>query len=153
MRPEKRLEDVDPTQLERSFEVNAVGPLLVARHFVSMLCHDEAAVLVNLSARVGSIGDNRIGGWYGYRASKAALNMFTRTLAIEFRRRAPNVTCVALHPGTVSTDLSAPFRRGVAPGRVLAARDAAEKLIQVIRSLALEDTGSFLDWTRKPIPW
>jgi NAD(P)-dependent dehydrogenase (short-subunit alcohol dehydrogenase family) len=153
LRPEKRLEQVDSEQLRRSFEVNAFGPLLVAKHFLSLLHHDEAAVLANLSARVGSIDDNRIGGWYGYRAAKAAQNMFTRTLAIELRRRAPNVTCVALHPGTVATDLSAPFRRGVAPQRVFAPREAAEKLIDVMRSLGPEDSGSFLDWARKPIPW
>jgi len=153
LRPEKRLEDVDPERLRRSFEVNAFGPLLVAKHFLSLLRYGEAAILANVSARVGSIGDNRIGGWYGYRAAKAAQNMFTRTLAIELRRRAPNVSCVALHPGTVATDLSAPFRRGVAPQRVFAPREAAEKLIDVIRSLGPEDSGSFLDWARQAIPW
>ncbi len=135
LRPEKRLEDVDPERLRRSFEVNAFGPLLVAKHFLSLLRHDEAAILANVSARVGSIEDNGIGGWYGYRASKAAQNMFTRTLAIELRRRAPNVTCVALHPGTVATDLSAPFRSGVAPRQLFAPREAAEKLIDVTHPL------------------
>jgi len=152
-RPEKRLEDVVPEAVRRSFEVNAFGPLLVAKHFLPMLRHDERAVLANVSARVGSIEDNRAGGWYGYRASKAAQNQFTRTLAIELRRRAPNVACVALHPGTVATALSAPFRRGLAPERVFAPRDAAGKLIAVIESLGPEDSGRFLDWARKPIPW
>jgi NAD(P)-dependent dehydrogenase (short-subunit alcohol dehydrogenase family) len=106
LRPEKRLGDVDPKLLRRAFEVNAFGPLLVAKHFASCLRHDERAVLVNVSARVGSIGDNRLGGWYAYRASKAAQNMFTRTLSIELARRAPNVCCVALHAGTVDTAMS-----------------------------------------------
>jgi NAD(P)-dependent dehydrogenase (short-subunit alcohol dehydrogenase family) len=153
VRPEKRLEDVRAEVLRRSFEVNAFGPLLVAKHFLRLLRHDEPAVLANLSARVGSIDDNRIGGWYGYRASKAAQNQFTRTLAIELRRRAPNVTCVALHPGTVATVLSEPFRGGVAPERLFAPRYAAEKLVGVIESLGPEDSGSFFDWARKPIPW
>ncbi len=153
LRPEKRLDDVDPDRLRRSFEVNAFGPLLVAKHFLFLLRQSEAAVLANISARVGSIEDNRSGGWYGYRASKAAQNMFTRTLAIELRRRAPNVTCVALHPGTVATELSAPFTRGLAPERLFAPRDAALKLIEVMRSLTSEDSGSFLDWAGKPIAW
>ena len=91
LRPEKKLDDVDPALLRRAFEVNAFGPLLVAKHFASFLRHEARAVLGNVSARVGSIGDNRLGGWYAYRASKAAQNMFTRTLSIELARRAPNV--------------------------------------------------------------
>ncbi len=153
LRPEKRLEQVDPERLRRLFDVNAIGPLLVARHFLPLLTHGDRAVVANVSARVGSIEDNRIGGWYGYRASKAAQNMFTRTLAIELHRRAPAVVCVALHPGTVETDLSAPFRRGVPPERRFAPKRAAERLLDVIDSLGPEDSGSFLDWARKPIPW
>ncbi len=153
LRPERRLEDADPHGLQRSFVVNALGPLLVAKHFLTLLRHDESAVLANVSARVGSIEDNHIGGWYGYRAAKAAQNMFTRTLSIELRRRAPNVICVALHPGTVATELSQPFTRGLAPERVFEPRDAARKLLEVIRSLTPDDSGTFLDWARKPIPW
>lgn len=152
-RPEKRLEEADPERLRRLFDVNAIGPLLVARHFLPLLRHGERAVLANVSARVGSIGDNRLGGWYGYRASKAAQNMFTRTLAIELRRRAPRVVCVALHPGTVETDLSAPFRGGVPPERRFSPDRAAEQLLAVIDSLGPDDSGSFLDWARKPVAW
>lgn len=153
LRPEKRLEDVDPAQLRRVFEVNAFGPLLVAKHFLALLRHPEGAVLANLSARVGSIEDNRLGGWYGYRASKAAQNMFTRTLAIELRRRAPRVICIALHPGTVATDLSAPYRTGIDSDRVFAPRKSAEQLWQVVHSITSEDGARFLDWAGKPIPW
>lgn len=107
-----------------------------------------------MSARVGSIGDNRAGGWYGYRASKAAQNMFTRTLAIELRRRAPNVACVALHPGTVDTDLSRPFRRRSVPEKGLfSAEEAAGRLLAVVESVDVEQTGSFLAWDGSPIPW
>ena len=96
--------------LARAFAVNAIGPLLVARHCEPLLAHAERAVFASLSARVGSIEDNRLGGWYAYRGSKAAQNMFTRTLAIEWARSRRNVICVALHPGTTDTDLSAPSR-------------------------------------------
>jgi NAD(P)-dependent dehydrogenase (short-subunit alcohol dehydrogenase family) len=153
LRPEKRLEDADPERLRRLFDVNAIGPLLVAKHFVSLLRHDEPAVLANISARVGSIDDNRSGGWYGYRASKAAQNMFTRTLALELSRRAPQLVCIALHPGTVATDLSAPYRGGLAPERLFSPERAAEQLWSVLRSLTPEDSGRFLDWAGKSVPW
>jgi NAD(P)-dependent dehydrogenase (short-subunit alcohol dehydrogenase family) len=153
VRPERKLGDVDPAMLRMAFEVNAIGPLLVARHFASLLRHDGRAVLANLSARVGSIGDNRLGGWYAYRASKAAQNMFTRTLAIELARSARNVVCVALHPGTVDTDLSRPFQRGVPATRLQAPDEAAARLLAVIESLGPDDHGAFLDQHRRPIPW
>jgi NAD(P)-dependent dehydrogenase (short-subunit alcohol dehydrogenase family) len=151
--PEKRLEDVDPERLRSVFEVNAFGPLLVAKHFLGLLRHDERAVLANVSARVGSIGDNRLGGWYAYRASKAAQNMFTRNLAIELGRRAPNAICLALHPGTVDTDLSRPFQRSVPAERLFDAKQAAEQLLGVIDACNPEDSGRFLAWDGQPIPW
>jgi NAD(P)-dependent dehydrogenase (short-subunit alcohol dehydrogenase family) len=153
LRPEKRLEDTDPARLRRVFEVNAFGPLLVAKHVLPLLRHPQPAVLANVSARVGSIEDNRRGGWYAYRASKAAQNMFTRTLAIELQRRAPRVICVALHPGTVATGLSGPYRTGLDPDRVFTPGHAAQQLWAVIRALEPEDGGRFLDWAGKPIPW
>ena len=153
LQPEKRLEHVDPDALAASFRVNAIGPLLVAKHALPLLRHPERAVLANVSARVGSIGDNRLGGWYGYRASKAAQNMLTRTLSLELARRAPNVVCVALHPGTVETALSEPFRkRGARPG-TFAPRRAAEQLLDVLAGLGPADSGSFRAWDGSPIPW
>ncbi len=151
--PEKKLADVDPANLAHAFAVNAFGPLLVAKHFAPLLRHDERAVLANISARVGSIEDNRLGGWYAYRASKAAQNMFTRTLAIELGRRARNVICVALHPGTVDTDLSRPFQSGVPAAKLQQPARAAERLLAVMDSLGPEDSGTFLDKDRLPIPW
>ena len=153
VRPEKRLEAVDPGALRRVFEVNAFGPLLVAKHFLPLLRHAERAVLANVSARVGSIGDNRLGGWYAYRSSKAAQNMFTRTLSIELARRAPNAICVALHPGTVDTDLSRPFQRKVVPERLFDPDRAASQLLKVIDALTPEQSGSFLAWDGSAIPW
>ncbi len=151
--PEKKLEDADPERLRAVFEVNAFGPLLVAKHFLGLLRHDERAVLANVSARVGSIGDNRLGGWYAYRASKAAQNMFTRNLTIELGRRAPNVICLALHPGTVDTELSRPFQRNVPAERLFDAKRAADQLLGVIDSCTRDDSGRFLAWDGEPIPW
>jgi len=151
MSPEKKLEDVDPTFVKKSFAVNALGPLLVAKHALSLLRHDERAVFASLSARVGSIGDNRLGGWYGYRASKAAQNMFIKNLSIELGRRARNLLVVALHPGTVDTDLSKPFQRNVPDGKLFTPRYSADKLLDVIDGL--EETGGYFDYAGKPIEW
>lgn len=153
LRPEKRVEQVEVESLQRAFAVNAFGPLLVARAFLGLLAHEERSVIANLSARVGSIEDNRLGGWYGYRASKAAQNMFTRTLAIELQRRAPRCICVALHPGTVDTALSRPFQRGVPAGRLFEPERAARQLLDVIDGLSTEDSGRFFAWDGTRIPW
>jgi NAD(P)-dependent dehydrogenase (short-subunit alcohol dehydrogenase family) len=153
VQPEKKLEQVDPAAMARLFAVNSTGPLLVAKHFWPLLAHDQRAVLANMSARVGSIGDNRMGGWYGYRASKAAQNMVTRNLSIELGRRAPNAIVVALHPGTVDTGLSKPFQRNVPAGKLFGADDAAGKLLAVIDGLTEADTGGYFDWAGEPIVW
>ncbi len=153
MAPEKKLEDIDPAFVQKAFAVNAVGPLLVAKHALPLLRHDERAVLANLSARVGSIGDNRLGGWYGYRASKAAQNMFTKNLAIELGRRARRVIVVALHPGTVDTDLSRPFQRNVPPEKLFSPGDSAARLLAVIEGLEVTDSGRYLDYAGTPIAW
>lgn len=151
--PERRLEHINPQQLLRAFEVNSVGPMLVAKHFLPLLRHEEPAVLAALSARVGSIGDNRMGGWYGYRASKAAQNMLMKTLSVECKRRAPNLICVNLHPGTVDTDLSAPFASGIPREERFSPPVAASLLTAVMDSLRSEDSGRFFAWDRKEIPW
>lgn len=149
--PERRLGDVEPAWLHRNFAVNAVGPLLVAKHFVSLLQHDASAVLANVSARVGSIGDDRLGGWYGYRASKAAQNMFTKNLSIELTRRFPKLVVLALHPGTVDTALSKPFQRSAKT--VFDVERAVAQLLAVLERVTPSDNGSFLAWDGQPIPW
>ncbi len=151
--PEKRLEHLDPQALATVFATNAFGPILVAKHTAHLLRHDRRAVFVALSARVGSIGDNQLGGWYAYRASKAALNQLLRTLSIELARRSPNVIVAAVHPGTVDTDLSAPFQRRVPPDRLFSIERATGQLIDVIDGLGPEDTGSFRAWDGQPIVW
>jgi NAD(P)-dependent dehydrogenase (short-subunit alcohol dehydrogenase family) len=144
--PEKMLRDLDQNSLTRLFAVNAIGPALIAKHFVPLLPKAGRCIFAALSARVGSIGDNRLGGWYGYRASKAALNMFIRTLAIEVARTRPEAICATLHPGTVDTGLSKPFQRNVAPDRLFTAEQSAAYLIDVIASLSSEQTGRCFGW-------
>jgi NAD(P)-dependent dehydrogenase (short-subunit alcohol dehydrogenase family) len=126
---------------------------LLAKHLEACIPTRERAIFASISAKVGSIGDNRLGGWYGYRASKAAQNMFTRTLAIELARSVRGSIVVALHPGTVDTELSRPFQRGVPADRLQTPAQAATRLLDVVDSLGPEDSGSFLDAHRQPIPW
>ena len=151
--PERRIEQIDPAALAHAFALNATGPMLVAKHALPLLRHDERAIFAALSARVGSIGDNRLGGWYAYRASKAALNQLLHTTAIEWRRRAPNALCVALHPGTVDTGLSKPIRRGVPPEKLFSPERAAVQLVDVVEALSPADSGGFFAWDGSAVPW
>jgi NAD(P)-dependent dehydrogenase (short-subunit alcohol dehydrogenase family) len=151
--PEKRLEDVELDALHRVFAVNAFGPLLVARALVPRLRRGDRAVLGFISARVGSIGDNRKGGWYAYRASKAALHQFVRSLAVELRRRAPEACAVALHPGTVATPLSEPFRAQLPEAQVRAPARAAADLLAVLDRLGPDESGRLYAWDGSGIPW
>jgi NAD(P)-dependent dehydrogenase (short-subunit alcohol dehydrogenase family) len=151
--PEKRLADVEPDALAASFAVNAAGPLLVAKHFEPLLAHTERTVFASISARVGSIGDNRLGGWYAYRGSKAAQNMFTKTLAIEWARSRRNVICVALHPGTTDTELSRPFQANVPPQSLFSVERTVAQLLAVIDRLTPADSGCFLAWDGTGIAW
>jgi NAD(P)-dependent dehydrogenase (short-subunit alcohol dehydrogenase family) len=149
--PEKSWRQLDADKLARSFALNAIGPALIMKHILPLLPRSGKAVFATLSARVGSIGDNRLGGWYAYRASKAALNQLVRTSAVELARRSPEAICVALHPGTVATALSAPF---AATGlTVHKPSEAARHLLTVIGKLTPEATGGFLDWRGEPVPW
>jgi NAD(P)-dependent dehydrogenase (short-subunit alcohol dehydrogenase family) len=151
--PEKRLADVDAAALAYAFAVNGMGPLLVAKHFEPLLAHRERAVFASISARVGSIGDNRLGGWYGYRGSKAAQNMFMRTLAIEWSRSRRNVICVSLHPGTTDTDLSRPFQGNVPAGKLFEPEYSVRQLLNVMDGLQPADSGQFFGWDGQRIPW
>ncbi len=147
--PEKKLADIDSARLLATLSANTVGPALLLRHFSPLLAR-ERALLVMLSAKVGSIGDNRLGGWYSYRASKAALNMLLATAAIELRRSQPNTVVVALHPGTVSTALSAPFG-GAATGRPPGL--AVAQMLATLDGLAAADSGAFVAYDGQRLPW
>ncbi len=151
--PEKSLRAVTLDGLTESFAINAAGPILAAKHLLPLAPRDRRHVFAALSARVGSIGDNRLGGWYGYRAGKAALNMLIRNVAIEHRRTHPSGICVALHPGTVDTTLSRPFQGGVAPDRLFSPDHAAACLLAVIDGLDPAASGGFYAWDGTAIDW
>jgi len=153
LRPERRVEDIDAAAMARSFAVNATGVALAAKHCLPLLSHGQAAWFASLSARVGSITDNRLGGWYAYRASKAAQNQIIRTLAVEAARRAPRLSVVALHPGTVATELSAPFSANLPAGQVKTPQQAAAALLAVLAALTPEQSGQFFAWDGRRIPF
>ena len=150
-KPEKSWRQRDAGNLAQSFALNAIGPALIMKHVLPLLPRNGKAVFTTLSARVGSIGDNRLGGWYAYRASKAALNQLVRTAAVKLARRAPEAICAALHPGTVATGLSAHFQ---ATGlEVHAPADAARHILAVLDQLTAEANGGFFDWRGQTVPW
>lgn len=151
LQPEKDLRALDAARLARSFAVNATGPALVAKHFLPQMPRRDRALFACLSARVGSIADNRAGGWYGYRASKAALNMLLRNAAIEWARRNPEGVILALQPGTVATALSEPFRG--AAREMLTPQASAGALLGVIDRSDPGWSGGFYDWRGEPIPF
>jgi len=149
--PEKNWRQLDAGNLARSFALNAIGPALIMKHVLPRLPRSGKVVFATLSARVGSIGDNRLGGWYAYRASKAALNQLVRTAAVELARRSPEGICVALHPGTVDTPLSVPFAPAGHDTHTPA--KAAGHLLSVVEKLSAEANGGFFDWRGAPVPW
>lgn len=153
LQPEKRLSQVRRQALERSFAVNAYGPLLLAQAIKPALPRDRPVHFASLSARVGSIGDNRLGGWYAYRAAKAAQNQLLRTLAIEWQRCLPQACVTLLHPGTTATPLSAPFRSSVPASGLFAPERAAVHLLDVLEGRTAASSGAFLAWDGQTVAW
>ncbi len=149
--PEKSLRTIESTPLQQAFAVNAIGPALIARHVLPRLPRSRRTLFAALSAKVGSISDNRLGGWHSYRASKAALNMLIRTIAIELTRTHPETVCVALHPGTVDTPLSKPFQAGVASERLFTPETSATHLLSVLDNLRPENSGRLFGWDGQEI--
>jgi NAD(P)-dependent dehydrogenase (short-subunit alcohol dehydrogenase family) len=152
LQPEKSWRTIESDAMERSYRINAIGPALVAKHFLPLLTAERKSVFAALSARVGSIEDNQLGGWHAYRASKAALNMILKTLSIEIARRNPSAICVGLHPGTVDTRLSEPFQRGVPEGKLFSPKTSARCLLNVLDSLSPEQSGQVFAWDGRRIP-
>jgi len=146
---EKKLADLNPSQLQDIFAINTVGPALVMKEFSNLMDKNGSSMVI-LSAKVGSIEDNRLGGWYSYRSSKAALNMIIKTASIELKRTKPNVCLIAMHPGTVNSNLSKPFG-GESIGQ--APEQAAKMMLNVIRELTPDQSGSFLSYKNEVIPW
>lgn len=149
--PEKSWRQMDAAKLAHAFAINAIGPALIMKHVLPLLPRTGKSVFATLSARVASIEDNRLGGWYSYRASKTALNQLVRTAAVELKRRSADAICVALHPGTVATALSAPFSKDGL--EIQSAQASAARLLEVIDHLSPAQTGGFFDHLGATIPW
>lgn len=148
--PEKSLRDLDIEAMQTCFTINTFGPALIAKHFLPRISKEDRSVFVCLSARVGSTSDNRLGGWYSYRASKAALNMIIKSTSIETARRYKQAVIVGLHPGTVDTELSKPFQSNV-KHHIFAAEQAAGHLLDIIDKVKPEDSGKCFAWDGKEI--
>lgn len=151
--PEKSWRQLDPAVLSRAYAINAIGPALIAKHTLGLLRRDAKSVFACVSARVGSIEDNRLGGWHAYRASKAALDMLVRNFSIELRQRNPQAVCVALHPGTVDTALSRPFQSAVDPSKLRSPADSVRRMLATIDALTPADTGKLWAYDGAPIPF
>ncbi len=153
VKPEKSLSQLDFTVLAHSFSVNALAPIMLLQAVLPSLDKQNPAWIAHLSARVGSIQDNRLGGWYSYRASKAAQNQLIKTASIELKRTHPQLTCLQLHPGTVDSALSKPFQSQLKPAQLFTPEQSASFLLSVIASKTPLDTGTFWDWNNTAIPW
>lgn len=160
IQPETALLKVNPEAMTLVYQINAVGPLLVMKHMAALLkkgggkgTSRPAAIIANLSARVGSIGDNGTGGWYAYRASKSALNQLTKTASLEFARKRDPIVSILLHPGTVDTDLSKPFQRNVPEGKLFTREYSVERLLGIINRIDAKDNGKFFAWDGQEIVW
>ncbi len=151
--PEKTIRHIDPAFFLENMSINTVPTLLLAKHLHGKFRHGRPAVFATVSAKVGSIEDNRLGGWFSYRASKAALNMCLKTLAIEWRRSLPNVAVVALHPGTTDTALSRPFQHNVPAGQLFTPEQSVNYLLDVLDRLKPGDSGQFLAFDGEQLPW
>ncbi|MEM9540073.1 MAG: SDR family NAD(P)-dependent oxidoreductase [Cyanobacteria bacterium P01_E01_bin.42] len=153
LQPEKGLRQLNAENLSRYFQVNSIGAVLLAKHVLPLLRHGDRSLLATISAKIGSIGDNRLGGWYGYRASKAALNMLMKTAAIEYARKSPKTVIIMLHPGTTDTRLSRPFQRNVPPEKLFSIERTVTQLLAVIDKIESDDSGKFFSWDGSLLPW
>ena len=151
--PEKRLAEVNAAQLSENFQVNAILPILLLQQFLGLLPTKAPAYWVQLSAMVGSATDNKLGGWYSYRASKAALNMLLKTASIELQRTHKKLTIAAIHPGTTDTDLSKPFQQRIADGKLYTPQQSAERIFSVIDQLTPAESGKLFNWTGEVLPF
>ena len=151
--PEKATRHIDSEYFFKSMQVNVLPTLLMAKHLAGHFRHKRPAVFATVSARVGSIGENRLGGWYSYRASKAALNQVLKTLSIEWQRNLKNVCVAALHPGTTDTPLSKPFHKNVPQENLFTPEQSVDYMMQVVNDLSPQDTGQFLSFDGENLPW
>jgi NAD(P)-dependent dehydrogenase (short-subunit alcohol dehydrogenase family) len=151
IQPEKALNQCDADTLKRIFEVNSIAPLMLAKALIPLMPRRRNTHFTVLSAMVGSIADNRLGGWYAYRSSKAALNQFMRTLSIECRRTHPGLCITSIHPGTTDTELSRPFQANVKTGKLYTPEQSARRILSVVGQSTAEQSGQFVNWDGEPI--
>lgn len=151
--PERKLEEIRASQLEAVFHANTIIPMLWLSQLLPILHGNQATQVALFSARIGSISDNKTGGWYSYRASKAALNMLIQTSSVEYARRAKNVKLIAFHPGTTDTPLSKPFQRSVPKDKLFTAEFVATQLLSIMESVTMDNKAAYLDWNNQPIEW
>jgi NAD(P)-dependent dehydrogenase (short-subunit alcohol dehydrogenase family) len=149
--PEKTYKNIDLSFMKKNFEINTYGPALLMKYFLPLLDCEEESVFVSLSAKVGSIEDNKYGGWYSYRASKAALNQLIKTASIELKVKNKKAICVSIHPGTVTSKLSKPFQKSDL--KIQLPNESAKNILKVVSNLKPEDTGTFFNWNGEKIPW
>lgn len=153
LQPEKSLKHINSDNLIRYFQVNTIPTVLLAKHLVPFFKHPDKAIFAIISAKVGSIEDNRLGGWYGYRTSKSALNMLIKNIAIEYSRVRKNAIVIALHPGTTDTDLSQPFQQNVPSEKLFSIDRCTTQLLAIIENLSVSDNGKFFSWDGSYLPW
>ena len=153
LQPEKSLRQINSENLLKYFQINSIAAVLLAKHLLPLFKHPEPSIFACISAKVGSIGDNRLGGWYGYRASKAGLNMFVKTTAIEYKRKSPKTIVVTLHPGTTDTRLSFPFQKNVPAEKLFSVERTVNQLMDVMENLRDIDSGEFFSWDGSKLPW
>jgi NAD(P)-dependent dehydrogenase (short-subunit alcohol dehydrogenase family) len=149
--PEKSIKDINYDSMTKVMSVNTIGPSLIGRYFIPLLRKDTKSVLAFLSARVGSISDNKLGGWYSYRASKTALNQIIKNFSIELKRTNPNAIVLGLQPGTVDSNLSKPFKKNVAKGKLFTPEQSRELLSNVIENVTTRDSGNLLAYDGETI--
>ena len=149
--PEKSYKNIDTMFMRKNFEINVIGPALIMKYFLPLLDKEEKSIFASISAKVGSISDNRYGGWYSYRASKAALNQMIKTASIEMKMKNQNAICLAIHPGTVESKLSKPFQKNDLT--IQSPQESASNIFKILTSSTSKDTGSFYNWDGKIIEW
>ena len=153
LQPEKSLRQINAENLLRYFQINSIGSVLLAKHLLPFFRHGQRSIFASISAKIGSIEDNKLGGWYGYRASKAALNMFMRTVAIEYSRKCPKNIVVMLHPGTTDTRLSRPFQKNVPSEKLFSVERSVNQLLNIINGLNETNSGQFFSWDGTQLPF
>jgi len=151
--PEKRLEDFSPEAFLQIIHANTITPMLWLKHLTPVLTNKNDCKVVIFTAKVGSISDNKLGGWYSYRASKASMNMLIKSAAVELARRAKNIKLISFHPGTTDTELSKPFQKNVPKDKLFTCEFVASQLLTIVENTAIDGEASFLDWQGKNIPW